>query len=138
MPAKAKALGPGKLTIGATGSLKDWSCQVSELSITFEKEEESIKVLCGDSVSSSTYSATLEGTVVQDWHESTGFVKWSWDNKGETLPFVFIPDLAGKAQVKGHIIIDPINIGGEMMKKNTSDIKWQLAGEPTLTYDYSG
>lgn len=137
MPVSAQALGPGKITVGKTGSLKDFSCQVTEATVTWGKDEDNVNVLCGDTLGNTVYSATFEGSIVQDWHDQNGILAWTWKNKGEVLPFVFVPSIAGKAQVKGNIIVDPIDLGGESMKKNTSDIKWTFAGEPSLSYDYT-
>jgi hypothetical protein len=34
-------------------------------------------------------------------------------------------------------VVDPLDVGGDVGKKNTSDLKWACVGEPTLIDDLS-
>lgn len=129
---RSQKLGPGELTIGETGSTIDISCQMSEVKITWENDEDdAIHVLCGGIVpGDDTFTATLEGVALQDL-TATGIAEFTWTNKGAVMPFRFIP-ITG-AEVVGEVKVLPIDIGGEVNKKNTADISWPCIGEPTFT-----
>lgn len=135
MAVKSTALGPGLLQIGETGSLKDWSCQITKALVTVDvSRDDPIPTLCGDNmVGEATYTTTLEATFIQDL-ESTGIIAWSWANKGAELPINFVPNSVAGASITGVIVIDPIDIGGDVKKKNTSDVKWTFVGDPSLTW----
>lgn len=130
----AKPLGPGTLTIGETGSLKDLSIQITAASVEWDvSSEDSIPVLSGDEVAGDvTYKAQLKGKILQDF-DSAGIVAWSWTNKGLVLPTVFVPRKDGSLQVKGNVRISPFNIGGDVKKTNDSDIEMDFIGEPTIS-----
>lgn len=135
MPVRSTTLGPGVLEFGETGSLMDFSCQVTSVTVSVEADrDDPTPTLCGDNlVGESTYNGTLEATIVQDL-EKTGVVAWSWEHKGETVPVRFVPNSAAGAEVKGSVVVDPISIGGDVKVRNTSDISWSFAGEPVLSW----
>ena len=135
MPAKTNKLGPGTLTVGATGTEVDFSCQVTAAHVDWSADaEDAVQVLCGESVPGArTYSAVLAGTLFQDL-STGGIVDYSWDHKGEQVPFVFTPVTAGAAKVEGNLILDPLSIGGDEAGANmTSDFEFAIVGDPTFT-----
>lgn len=135
MPAKVSKLGPGSLIIGvdaATGL--DLSCQVSKAKVEWEKDkEDDTPVLCGETVAGAAdYKAKLTGTVLLDL-STDGMVDFTWANKGEQHPFTFIPSTADGKQVTGVLVVDPLDVGGEEVKKNMSvDFEWDCVGEPAF------
>lgn len=135
MPVRSTTLGPGVLEFGETGSLMDFSCQVTAVTVSVEADrDDPTPTLCGDNlVGESTYNGTIEATIVQDL-EKTGVVAWSWEHKGETVPVRFVPNSAAGAEVTGSVVVDPISIGGDVKVRNTSDISWAFAGEPVLSW----
>lgn len=135
MPVRSTTLGPGVLEFGDTGSLMDFSCQVTAVTVSVEADrDDPTPTLCGDNlVGESTYNGTLEATIVQDL-ERDGVVAWSWEHKGETVPVRFIPSTVAGAEVTGSVVVDPISIGGDVKVRNTSDISWSFAGEPVLSW----
>lgn len=135
MPVRSTTLGPGVLEFGETGSLMDFSCQVTSVTVSVEADrDDPTPTLCGDNlVGESTYNGTIEATIVQDL-ESTGVVAWSWEHKGETVPVRFVPNSTAGAEVTGSVVVDPISIGGDVKVRNTSDISWSFAGEPVLSW----
>lgn len=135
MPVNSTVLGPGRLEFGEVGTLMDFSCQVTSVTVSMEPErEDPTPTLCGDSlIGESSYTATLEATLVQDLAE-TGIVAWSWENRGSTMPVVFVPNSAAGAEVTGSVVIDPISIGGDVKVRNTSDVSWSFVGEPELAW----
>jgi hypothetical protein len=63
-------------------------------------------------------------------------VAYTWTHKGEEQPAVYTPYEGGKS-ISGSIIVDPLDVGGDVGKKNTADIKWAFIGEPELVDDLS-
>lgn len=129
---RSQKLGPGELIIGETGTTIDLSCQMTEVKIAWENDEsDPVHVLCGGIVpGDDTFTATLEGVAYQDMTE-TGIVEFSWNNKGAVVPFRFEP--IDGANVVGEVKIMPIDLGGEVNVKNTSDLSWPCIGEPRFT-----
>jgi len=135
MPAKVTKFGPGTISVGEVGAPVDFSCQVINALIEWDKDkDDDVTVLCGDVVAgASTYTATLSGTLFQDL-EASGILEFSWTHKGETVPFAFTPNTANGSTVEGDLIIDPVPFGSDEAKANMQgDFTWNLVGEPTLT-----
>jgi hypothetical protein len=133
MPGKATKLGPGKLTIGDTTTGLDLSCQVSAAKVEWDKDkEDDVPTLCGDTIAGGiTYTAKLTHTVLLDLSDA-GMVDFTWAHKGEQFPFVFEPSTAEAKAVVGELIVDPLDVGGDEVKKNMSvDAEWDIVGEPT-------
>lgn len=132
---KTYKLGPGKLTIGETGSAVDYEAQITGCTVAWDKDkEDDVPVLSGGSLTGdTTYTATLSGNVFQDLGEVAGLVEFSWANKGTEVPVVFIPSTDAGRQVTGTVIIDPIDVGGDEAKQRPrSDFEWAFVGEPAL------
>ena len=127
---RAQKLGPGELKIG--GDELDISCQMTEVKITWDiDEDDAVPVLCGGTMpGDTTYQAKLEGEAYQDLTEG-GIVEYTWKNRGEIKSVTFTPT-TGKAKITGSIVIQPLELGGEVGKKNTSDIELSCAGDPVF------
>ena len=135
MAATVVKLGPGTVSIGATGTEVDFSCQVTAAHVDWEADaDDPTVVLCGDSVPGARrYSSTFAGTLLSDLGLAGGIVEYSWQHKGEQLPFVFVPSTDAGKEVNGTLILDPLSVGGEEAGANmTSDFEWALVGDPTL------
>lgn len=130
---KAQTLGPGSLTIGKTGEQLDLSCQLSECRVTVDVDEgDIIPVLCGgELVEDDVYTTKITGTVIQDL-SAKGVIDYTWRNKGKVVPCTFTPT-TGAARVAGDVKIRPIDIGGEVRKRNTSDFEWVFVGDAQFT-----
>lgn len=130
------ALGPGSLIFGETGSQLDISCQVTAAKITFDSDkEDDVPTLCGGTlVGEKTYTSKLEFASAQDL-EADGLIDWTWKNAGKEVPFVFLPKLDGGAAVNGRVVVDPVELGGDVKKKNISEAEFDCVGLPTFTPD---
>lgn len=131
-------LGPGLLTIGATGTTKELGTHVSELTLEpdFDKDDD-INVLSGDTYGGDeTETWQMKVNLYQDY-SAESLILWTHQNKGQELPFTFVPDKAGKLQAKGTLIVRPASIGGEVKKRNTSEIEFPVIGAPKVTADFS-
>lgn len=131
-----KKLGPGVLTVGAVGSPLDFAgrCTSVKISPTVDTEDD-VPLLDGSTEAGDrTYGATLEATVYQDDLTAGGLVDYSWAHRGEIVPCTFTP-YTGSRSVAGELVVDPLEIGGDVGKKNTSDLKWAFVGFPDLVDD---
>lgn len=131
-----RKLGPGQLTVGSPGSPVDFSGRCTKVSVSWKVDTtDDVEVLSGDTMAGDrTYTATLEATVYQDDLTAGGLVDYSWQQKGTEVPFSFTPYEGGRS-VTGSLVVDPLDIGGDVGKKNTSDLKWMCVGEPELVND---
>lgn len=131
--------GPGTFSLGPVDTpIIDASCQVSSLTVEWDNDQEDdINVLCGDTVSGgTTFTASVNGTILQDLDKdaATGLVYYSWDHKGETVAFTFVPNSDIGATVSGSLVLTPLTVGGdEYGTTMTSEFEWACVGEPTLT-----
>ena len=133
-----RKMGPGTLTIGAVGSPLDFSGRVTSVKVTPKvDQEDNVTVLSGDTIAGDrTYTATLEATVYQDdlYPGPGGLMDYSWSHKGETVPFTFTPYTGGRS-ITGELTVDPLEVGGDVNKKNTTALKWDCVGFPELVDD---
>lgn len=133
MPAKTYRMGPGTLVLGETGSSIEIDCQITSGTITWDVDaEDDVPLLCGeDDPGDETFTATLTGNLFQDISVD-GIVPWSWDRKGESVPFEFVPSTAAGRRVVGSVKVRPIDLGGDAKTKPRSDFEWPCVGEPVL------
>lgn len=134
-------LGPGTLTIGATGTTIDMSCLIESATLAWSVDtEDDLNVLCGDTVPGArTYTASLSGTALQDLTENEGLVAFTWANKGSAQPFTFTPNDDAGATVTGTLVVDPLDVGGDTYGSvMTADFEWACVGEPVLAWGASG
>lgn len=134
MPAKTYKLGPGELILGETGGELDLSCQLTKAQVTWDKDAEDAQpVLCGDVVPGDVnYTAKVAGTVLQDLG-ADGVVEFTWTHKGEAVPFRFVPSTTAGRTISGTVVIDPIDVGGDVKTKPSSEFEWDVVGEPQLS-----
>jgi hypothetical protein len=135
MPAKSVPLGPGTISIGEIATPVDFSCQLVHGVVEWDKDkDDDIVVLCGETVPGSiTYTATISGNILQDLDDPAGIVFYSWDHKGEQVPFTYVPNTEVGAEITGIVTLDPIAVGSdEPRAKMASDFSWDFVGEPAL------
>jgi hypothetical protein len=136
MPPSAQEMGPGTFSVGSVGSVMNMTAQLTKCRVAWKANAaDSVKTLSGDSVGGgTTYTAQVTGTAFQDTLAADGMVDWTWANKGEEHPFTFIPR-DGSRGVSGVVRVDPLDVGGDVGAKNTSDFTWDCVGEPELVDD---
>jgi hypothetical protein len=108
------------------------------VTVTWKEDKvDDVPTLSGATIAGErNYTATLEAKVYQDDLQVGGLVDYSWSNKGAEVPFTFTPYSGGRS-ITGNLIVGPLDVGGDVDKKNTSDIKWACVGEPALVDDLS-
>jgi len=129
-----RKVGPGMLAIGEVGSAVDIAARCSSALIKWKKDaEDSEQMLSGDTEAGDVvYTAQLTAKVKQGDLTASGLVAFTWSNKGQQLPFVYSPYGDGP-DIVGELIVDPIDVGGDVGTKPTSDITWDCIGEPELS-----
>lgn len=129
-------LGPGSLEFGS-GPL-DASSQANKIEVQFEEAvetEEAIPMLSGEEQpeeETPSYKAKLVATFLQDTLADSGLIAYSWAHAGENVPCRFVPNDALEREVTGTVCMVPINLGGEVKKRNTSDVTMRFIGMPDL------
>lgn len=136
MPAQTESLGPGELSIGSVGDEVDFSCQLTAATLTPSvDQDDDTPVLCGDTVPGERrYTFELEMAVLQDWR-AEGITAFSYANKGTAVAFRFSPDSATGPEVTGTLMVDPMNIGGEVNQRATADWTLSVVGDPSITWN---
>jgi hypothetical protein len=127
-------LGPGELTIGATGTPIDVSCLVNNATITMSKDEgDSTTKLCGTVVPGTvTYTYALSGNVDTDISDPAGLFALSQSAPGTVQDFTFTPSTEAGTTASGQLVIDPLDFGGdESGQIMTSDFEFSVVGKPT-------
>lgn len=132
-------LGPGLLTLGATGTKAEFGGLTSEVKLSPEyNADDPIPVLSGEEIDGEDKENwTLSFTKFQDYSEKS-LDLWLYQNAGKVLDFTFVPSKDGKLQAKGRVKIRAASIGGEVKKKNTNEVELPVIGRPDVTGDYAG
>lgn len=136
--AAPSTLGPGLLTIGETGSTTEFGVMVSE--VTLEPDFDSddpIVMLSGDEYAGDeSVTWTLKPTIYQTYDKDS-LILFTHQHAGEEMPFTFVPDKAGVLQAKGKLKMRPASIGGEVKKRNTSELEFPVVGTPQVDGSYT-
>jgi hypothetical protein len=126
-------VGPGSLVFGEVGSEQTIEAQILEATVEPDVESEDDElVLSGEVIpGEEEFTATLKFKCIQDI-KTNGIVRWSWTNKGEVVPFVFIPNTVEDTQITGEVKVRPLTVGGEVGKRADSDVEFPCVGFPSI------
>lgn len=132
MPIKSDKLGPGRLTIGETGTVQEFGSQLRKCQIEPDVDtEDPIPVLSGEELAGDdTIKANLTGTIL-DSYDMASLAVWAKKNTGKELPFEFVPnqDVEGAYKVTGKVKIRPIAIGGDAKARAENDFEFPVVGD---------
>lgn len=133
-------VGPGVLRIGDDAAASDFSSQITAATIKPKVDQsDSIPVLSGEEIAGDrSESFTLEGSLLQDLGATDSRVEWLWEHRGEKHPFSYIPANSAGRQITGELIVEAVELGGEVKKKPQSDFEFQLVGAPQIGTAPSG
>lgn len=134
-------LGPGELTIGATGTPIDVSCLVNNAVITSDKDEgDSTTKLCGTvKPGAVTYTYSLSGNVDTDVADPAGLFALSQTAPGTQQDFTFTPSTEAGTVATGKLVIDPLDFGGDTTGETmTSDFEFTVVGAPVYAFGPEG
>lgn len=129
-------LGPGSLTIGATGTPIDVSCLVNNAVLSSDKDQgDDVTKLCGTVVPGSVaYTFTLAGNIDVDITDTAGLFALSHSAPGSQQDFVFTPNDDAGTSATGKLVLDPLDLGGdETGTTMTSDFEFACVGKPVVT-----
>lgn len=131
-------LGPGLLTLGETGTPKEFGTQVSEATLAPEYDsDDPINVLSGDEYAGDETEAWTLSVVLYQDYTAESLNLWLYDNAGLEVPFTFVPSKDGVIQATGKIKVRAGSIGGEVKKRNTSEVEMPVVGRPVLDAGYT-
>lgn len=128
----AHALGPGSLEIGKSGSTKSFAAQTTKAALVPKSDTgDTIYFLDGSADAPEiTEEWTLDVTLAQTFDKDS-LLDWLLTNSGTTMPFTFRPRSDAESVYSGDLTVVSAQIGGDVKKKNTSDVSFPLAGAPT-------
>lgn len=134
MPATDSRQGPGTLSLG---TLTGAGCQMSNVRLVpSQDEEDGTPTLCDpDPAPQVSESWALEGTAIQDWEDSAGFVEFCRTNSGNTVTFEWVPNttLTPAVTFSGSCQVRAVEIGGDVGSQNTTDFSFPVVGDVTRT-----
>lgn len=136
MAVKAHRLGPGSLRFGETGMATEFSSQTTNMKLSPSLEEEdTIPVLSGEELEGDdTVEWVVAGSLLQSF-DKAGLIHWCYENRLKVVPFEFIPNNEESDYGwRGRAKVVPLEVGGDVKTKNTTDFEFRCIGEPE-TFD---
>lgn len=129
----AKAVGPGTLTIGESGSTRSLAAECTKAALTPSTDTgDAMDFLDGSqSAGEVTETWTLDVTLAQTF-ETDSTLNWLLQHSGENLPYVYRPRSDSDSTYEGTCTVVSGAIGGDVKNKNTSDVSFPLDGAPTI------
>ena len=134
MTVHAHAVGPGTLTIGNDAALTNFSsqCRAAKLVPSVDKGEP-IDVLSGEQAPGDrTETHALQVTLQQDFGVDDSTTEWLWEHRGEVHDFVYVPNAQLGRRITGQLTVEPVEIGGDVKTKPTSEVTFDLVGDPVF------
>ena len=74
-------------------------------------------------------SSVIAGTFLQEYG-AEALVTWCWEHRGEVLPFSFQPRSDADLTISGECQVLPVEVGGDVKTRNTSDFEFPVIGDP--------
>lgn len=136
-PTTVAKLGPGTLTIGATGTEVDVSCLINGARVTASKDQaDGTQKLCGTKRPGAvTYTYELTGNIDIDVSDPAGIFALSVAEPGSEQPYTFTPNTEAGTSAEGVLVIDPLDFGADAFGDDlTSDFTFALTDAPTYTF----
>ncbi|GGF30184.1 hypothetical protein GCM10010922_01410 [Microbacterium sorbitolivorans] len=129
----ANALGPGTLTLGETGTLRQFAAHTTATSLVPSYSDGDVLDLLDGSTEREQDEETwaLEGTIRQQL-ETDALEDWCLTNAGKEVTFTFKPVNSVTKTYTGTCRIRAVNIGGDVKTKNTSDFSFPIIGRPEI------
>lgn len=134
MPVKAPAVGPGLLTIGAAAALTNFSSQIRGARLVPNVTKgDPIDVLSGEQAPGDrTEAHTLVVNLQSDFGYDQSLTEWLWEHRGTQHPFEYVPNNTLERKITGQLVVEPIEIGGDVKTKPVVEVTFDVIGEPTF------
>jgi hypothetical protein len=132
----------GTLTLGGTSGTggTDFACQVTNCRITPSSDDDgdAQETLSGDVIAAGKkVSYVLAGTAIQDFDSPDGFQSYCHENATQTVEFSWNPS-ATSPTYSGTCVIVPVEIGGDVNSRLTTDFEFDINGDYTETPPAAG
>lgn len=133
MAVESHTLGPGQLTLGATGEARQFGAATRSASVIPSAEEgDTLVVLDGqETKDEGTETWSLEGSVLQAY-DLDSLIAYCAEHSGEEMPFTYRARGDQPLTVTGLCVVRSIAYGGEVKTRNTSDFKFPIIGKPAF------
>lgn len=135
MPVKAPTVGPGRFTIGAAAALTNFSSQVRGAKLVPNVTKgDPIDVLSGEQAPGDrTEENTLVVTLQSDFGHAESLTEWLWDHRGQQHPFEYVPNNTLERKITGSLVVEAVEIGGDVKTKPSAEVTFDLVGPPTFS-----
>lgn len=129
----ANSLGPGTLTLGETGTERQFAAHTTATSLVPSYSDGDVLNLLDGSQEreNDEETWTLDGTIRQQL-EADALEDWCLTNANTDVPFTFTPNNSVSKSYTGTCRIRAVNIGGDVKAKNTSDFSFPVIGRPSI------
>jgi len=134
MAVKHITVGPGTFTVGAESDLTNLSSQATAVKLVPSVDvDDPIRVLSGETIQGDRSETwTIEGTLLQDLGATESTTEYLFNNAGEEKPFSFTPANAAGKSITGTLVVEAIEMGGDVGTKATSDFEFAIVGRPVI------
>lgn len=129
MPITDSRQGVGVLRLGTV----DFAAQISNVRLVpSHNSEDGTKTLgIPNPAPLVSTSYALQGSAIQDWEDTAGFLNYTWQNNNTEVPFTWTPNNAKHVTYTGTCQVLAIEVGGEIDAQTTSDFEFAVVGTPT-------
>ena len=109
-----------------------FSCQPTNVNIAVDhtaSTEDPVEVLCGDTVvdaGSSSKTANLAITAIQDFTNPAGLIGFSWLNDGLEKDFSWCSTEDPDDTWQGRVTVQALTVGGDVAARLTTDATWPI------------
>ncbi|MGK3947429.1 hypothetical protein [Microbacterium sp. K2] len=134
MPVKAPTVGPGSFTIGSEAALTNFSSQIRGAKLVPNVTKgDPIDVLSGEQAPGDrTEENTIVVTLQSDFGHADSNTEWLWAHRGEQHPFEYVPNNTLDRKITGTLVVEAIEIGGDVKTKPSAEVTFDLVGPPVF------
>lgn len=123
----------GTLTLDATHQFAKQATNVRLVPKTDEQGDALETLDASEILPDDVTSWSLHLAAVQDFDDPAGFVAFALEHAGEVVPFVWKGNATGTS-FAGSVKVRPVEIGGDVNSRLTTEAEWPLQGDPVPTY----
>lgn len=132
MPITDSRLKDGTLTLDAVA----FNSQATNVRLVpkTDSQGDTLEVLSGETITPDETTAwTLAIEAVQDFTNEAGFINFCLANAGDIVTYSWKPNTTGPTYT-GTVKIHPVEVGGDVNKRNTTSAEFDCQEDPTVAY----